>query len=88
MVEYFCAKQLGTAHVFSRFGCGAVYGSRCVKPPIPVSVILYGQSDADRRHQLRAQSLTSKPLKGMPDRAGHHSGKLGPLSLRDGSTPP
>ncbi|NYT23931.1 5-methyltetrahydropteroyltriglutamate--homocysteine S-methyltransferase [Alcaligenaceae bacterium] len=62
MVEYFGEQLDGFA--FSRHGWVQSYGSRCVKPPI-----LYG--DVRRSHPMtvewirHAQSLTSKPVKGM-----------------------
>src|SRR5690554_3855861 len=62
MVEYFGEQLEG--FVFSRFGWVQSYGSRCVKPPI-----LFG--DIQRPHAMTprwiqyAQSLTSKPVKGM-----------------------
>jgi 5-methyltetrahydropteroyltriglutamate--homocysteine methyltransferase len=62
MVEYF-GEQLD-GYVFSKNGWVQSYGSRCVKPPI-----IYG--DVSRPHAMTvgwttfAQSLTSKPMKGM-----------------------
>ncbi|WP_119394069.1 5-methyltetrahydropteroyltriglutamate--homocysteine S-methyltransferase [Salinibius halmophilus] len=62
MVEYFGEQLEG--YVFSKFGWVQSYGSRCVKPPI-----LFG--DISRPHAMTldwinyAQSLTSKPMKGM-----------------------
>ena len=62
MVEYFGEQLEG--YVFTRFGWVQSYGSRCVKPPI-----LYG--DIRRPAPMTidwinyAQSLTSKPVKGM-----------------------
>ncbi|MEM5436627.1 5-methyltetrahydropteroyltriglutamate--homocysteine S-methyltransferase [Paraburkholderia diazotrophica] len=62
MVEYF-GEQLD-GYVFSQFGWVQSYGSRCVKPPI-----LFG--DISRRKAMTvewikyAQSLTTKPIKGM-----------------------
>lgn len=62
MVEYFGEQLDGFA--FSRFGWVQSYGSRCVKPPI-----LFG--DVSRPQPMTvawtryAQSLTSRPLKGM-----------------------
>ncbi|WP_206485964.1 5-methyltetrahydropteroyltriglutamate--homocysteine S-methyltransferase [Thalassotalea sp. G2M2-11] len=62
MVEYF-GEQL-SGFTFSQFGWVQSYGSRCVKPPI-----IYG--DVSRTNSLTldwtryAQSLTTKPLKGM-----------------------
>ncbi|MBX3167554.1 MAG: 5-methyltetrahydropteroyltriglutamate--homocysteine S-methyltransferase [Candidatus Eremiobacteraeota bacterium] len=62
MVEYFGEKLHG--FVFTRNGWVQSYGSRCVKPPV-----LFG--DVERKHPMTvewasyAQSLTSKPVKGM-----------------------
>ena len=62
MVEYFGEQLQGYA--FSQFGWVQSYGSRCVKPPI-----LFG--DISRPNAMTvewiqyAQSLTSKPMKGM-----------------------
>nr|WP_294839465.1 5-methyltetrahydropteroyltriglutamate--homocysteine S-methyltransferase [uncultured Methylotenera sp.] len=62
MVEYF-GEQLN-GYAFSQFGWVQSYGSRCVKPPI-----LFG--DISRPQAMTvdwikyAQSLTSKPMKGM-----------------------
>lgn len=62
MVEYFGEQLEGYA--FSQFGWVQSYGSRCVKPPI-----LFG--DISRPHPMTvewieyAQSLTTKPMKGM-----------------------
>ena len=62
MVEYFGERLEGYA--FSEFGWVQSYGSRCVKPPI-----LFG--DISRPSPMTvewiayAQSLTSKPMKGM-----------------------
>ncbi|MFD1711152.1 5-methyltetrahydropteroyltriglutamate--homocysteine S-methyltransferase [Ottowia sp. GY511] len=62
MVEYFGEQLEGYA--FSQFGWVQSYGSRCVKPPI-----LFG--DISRPQPMTvawttfAQSLTSKPMKGM-----------------------
>ncbi len=62
MVEYFGEQLEGYA--FSQFGWVQSYGSRCVKPPI-----LFG--DIYRPHPMTvewigyAQSLTTKPMKGM-----------------------
>jgi 5-methyltetrahydropteroyltriglutamate--homocysteine methyltransferase len=62
MVEYFGEQLAG--YVFSQYGWVQSYGSRCVKPPI-----IYGDvhrplamTVAEARY---AQSLTSKPVKGM-----------------------
>lgn len=62
MVEYFGERLQGFA--FTRFGWVQSYGSRCVKPPV-----LFG--DVSRSEAMTvswisyAQSLTSKPMKGM-----------------------
>ncbi len=62
MVEYFGEKLEGFA--FTNFGWVQSYGSRCVKPPI-----IFG--DVSRPNPMTvkwssyAQSLTSKPVKGM-----------------------
>jgi len=62
MVEYFGEQLNGFA--FSQYGWVQSYGSRCVKPPI-----IYG--DVSRPEPMTvnwasyAQSLTSKPVKGM-----------------------
>ncbi|HEY6891544.1 MAG TPA: 5-methyltetrahydropteroyltriglutamate--homocysteine S-methyltransferase [Solirubrobacter sp.] len=62
MVEYFGEQLDGFA--FSQFGWVQSYGSRCVKPPI-----LYGDVSRPEPMTVRwwqyAQSLTSRPMKGM-----------------------
>ncbi|ACT47875.1 5-methyltetrahydropteroyltriglutamate--homocysteine S-methyltransferase [Methylotenera mobilis] len=62
MVEYFGEKLEGYA--FSQFGWVQSYGSRCVKPPI-----LFGDISRPQAMTVSwikyAQSLTSKPMKGM-----------------------
>ena len=62
MVEYFGEQLSGFA--FSQFGWVQSYGSRCVKPPI-----LYGDVSRPAPMTVRwwqhAQSLTTKPVKGM-----------------------
>ncbi|KAF7600195.1 MAG: 5-methyltetrahydropteroyltriglutamate--homocysteine S-methyltransferase [Candidatus Dactylopiibacterium carminicum] len=62
MVEYFGEQLEGYA--FSQFGWVQAYGSRCVKPPI-----LFGDISRPRAMTVEwiryAQSLTSKPMKGM-----------------------
>ncbi len=62
MVEYFGEQLQGYA--FSQFGWVQSYGSRCVKPPI-----LFGDISRPRPMTVAwirfAQSLTSKPMKGM-----------------------
>ncbi len=62
MVEYFGEKLLGFQ--FTKFGWVQSYGSRCVKPPL-----IYGDVDLKESMTVKetvfAQSLTSKPVKGM-----------------------
>lgn len=62
MVEYF-GEQLD-GYAFSQFGWVQSYGSRCVKPPI-----LFGDIARPKAMTIEwiqyAQSLTSKPMKGM-----------------------
>jgi 5-methyltetrahydropteroyltriglutamate--homocysteine methyltransferase len=62
MVEYF-GEQLD-GFLFTANGCVQSYGSRCVKPPI-----IYGDVSRPKPMTVRwsqyAQSLTSKPMKGM-----------------------
>lgn len=62
MVEYF-GEQLN-GYAFSQFGWVQSYGSRCVKPPI-----LFGDISRPKAMTVDwikyAQSLTSKPMKGM-----------------------
>ena len=62
MVEYF-GEQLD-GYAFSQFGWVQSYGSRCVKPPI-----LFGDISRPEAMTVEwtryAQSLTSKPMKGM-----------------------
>jgi 5-methyltetrahydropteroyltriglutamate--homocysteine methyltransferase len=62
MVEYF-GEQLD-GYAFSQFGWVQSYGSRCVKPPI-----LFGDISRAKAMTVEwikyAQSLTSKPMKGM-----------------------
>lgn len=62
MVEYFGEQLEGYA--FSQFGWVQSYGSRCVKPPI-----LFGDISRPQPMTVEwikyAQSLTSKPMKGM-----------------------
>ncbi|REE90746.1 5-methyltetrahydropteroyltriglutamate--homocysteine S-methyltransferase [Cupriavidus plantarum] len=62
MVEYF-GEQLD-GYAFSQFGWVQSYGSRCVKPPI-----LFGDISRPKAMTVAwiqfAQSLTSKPMKGM-----------------------
>ncbi|WP_281718299.1 5-methyltetrahydropteroyltriglutamate--homocysteine S-methyltransferase [Pandoraea apista] len=62
MVEYFGEQLEGYA--FSQFGWVQSYGSRCVKPPI-----MFGDISRPKAMTVEwikyAQSLTSKPMKGM-----------------------
>ncbi len=62
MVEYF-GEQLN-GYAFSQFGWVQSYGSRCVKPPI-----LFGDIGRPKSMTVEwttyAQSLTTKPMKGM-----------------------
>jgi len=62
MVEYFGEQLQG--YVFSQYGWIQSYGSRCVKPPI-----LFGDISRPTAMTVEwikyAQSLTSKPVKGM-----------------------
>lgn len=62
MVEFFGEKLPGFA--FTKGGWVQSYGTRCVKPPL-----IYGDVEFDRPMTVKetafAQSLTSKPVKGM-----------------------
>ncbi len=62
MVEYFGEQLEG--YVFSQNGWVQSYGSRCVKPPIIVGDISRPQPMTVKWTQY-AQSLTTKPVKGM-----------------------
>ena len=62
MVEYF-GEQLD-GYAFSQFGWVQSYGSRCVKPPIIFGDISRPQAMTVKWTQY-AQSLTTKPMKGM-----------------------
>ncbi|KKO44023.1 5-methyltetrahydropteroyltriglutamate--homocysteine methyltransferase [Arsukibacterium ikkense] len=62
MVEYF--GELLDGFVFSQFGWVQSYGSRCVKPPIIIGDISRPQPMTVEWSRY-AQSLTSKPVKGM-----------------------
>jgi 5-methyltetrahydropteroyltriglutamate--homocysteine methyltransferase len=62
MVEYF-GEQLD-GYAFSQFGWVQSYGSRCVKPPILFGDIRRPQAMTVEWTRY-AQSLTSKPMKGM-----------------------
>ncbi|MDR2327918.1 MAG: 5-methyltetrahydropteroyltriglutamate--homocysteine S-methyltransferase [Acidovorax sp.] len=66
MVEYF-GEQLD-GYAFSQFGWVQSYGSRCVKPPIlfgDISRQNHGSKAMTVEWTTYAQSLTSKPMKGM-----------------------
>lgn len=66
MVEYF-GEQLD-GYAFSQFGWVQSYGSRCVKPPIlfgDISRQNHGTKAMTVEWTTYAQSLTSKPMKGM-----------------------
>ncbi|MDB6080189.1 MAG: 5-methyltetrahydropteroyltriglutamate--homocysteine S-methyltransferase [Akkermansiaceae bacterium] len=62
MVEYF-GEQLD-GYAFSQFGWVQSYGSRCVKPPILFGDIIRPQP-MTVQWSTYAQSLTSRPMKGM-----------------------
>lgn len=62
MVEFFGEKLGGFA--FTQGGWVQSYGSRCVKPPIIFGDVVY-QEPMTLRETVYAQSLTSKPVKGM-----------------------
>ncbi|MFB0974996.1 MAG: 5-methyltetrahydropteroyltriglutamate--homocysteine S-methyltransferase, partial [Tolumonas sp.] len=62
MVEYF-GEQL-TGYAFTQNGWVQSYGSRCVKPPVIIGDISRPAAMTVRWSQY-AQSLTSKPVKGM-----------------------
>ena len=62
MVEYFGEQLAGFA--FTQFGWVQSYGSRCVKPPIIYGDVSHPQAITTEWIQY-AQSLTSKPMKGM-----------------------
>lgn len=62
MVEYFGEQLAGYA--FTQFGWVQSYGSRCVKPPIIYGDVSHTQAITTEWIQY-AQSLTSKPMKGM-----------------------
>jgi len=61
-VEYFGEQLAGYA--FTQFGWVQSYGSRCVKPPVIYGDVSYSQAITTEWIQY-AQSLTSKPMKGM-----------------------
>jgi len=62
MVEYFAEKLTGFA--FTRHGWVQSYGSRYVRPPIIFADVTRTESMTVREFE-RAQSFTSKPVKGM-----------------------
>ncbi|QOJ21713.1 MAG: 5-methyltetrahydropteroyltriglutamate--homocysteine S-methyltransferase [Gammaproteobacteria bacterium] len=62
MVEYFGEHLDGFA--FTEFGWVQSYGSRCVKPPLIYGDVAHAQPITTEWIQY-AQSLTSKPMKGM-----------------------
>ena len=62
MVEYFGEKLEG--FVFTSFGWVQSYGSRCVKPPIIFGDVLR-KNPMTLKWSSYAQSLTTKPVKGM-----------------------
>ncbi len=62
MVEYFGQQLEG--YVFTDFGWVQSYGSRCVKPPI-IAADVYRPESMTVRWSQYAQSLTTKPMKGM-----------------------
>lgn len=62
MVEYFGEKFDGFA--VSQFGWVQSYGSRCVKPPLILGDVAFSKP-ITVRESVYAQSLTTKPVKGM-----------------------
>jgi 5-methyltetrahydropteroyltriglutamate--homocysteine methyltransferase len=62
MVEYFGEQLAGFA--FTKNGWVQSYGSRCVKPPIIYGDV-FRSAPMTVRWSTKAQSLTSKPVKGM-----------------------
>ncbi|EWG12928.1 5-methyltetrahydropteroyltriglutamate--homocysteine S-methyltransferase [Cytobacillus firmus DS1] len=62
MVEYFGEKLGGFQ--FTKLGWVQSYGSRCVKPPIIYGDVFF-QAPMTLKESVYAQSLTSKPVKGM-----------------------
>ena len=62
MVEYFGEKLAGFQ--FTKFGWVQSYGSRCVKPPIIYGDVSF-QEPMTVKETVYAQSLTTKPVKGM-----------------------
>ncbi|MEH7417941.1 5-methyltetrahydropteroyltriglutamate--homocysteine S-methyltransferase [Neobacillus drentensis] len=62
MVEYFGEKLAGFQ--FTKFGWVQSYGSRCVKPPLIYGDVSF-QDPMTVKETVYAQSLTTKPVKGM-----------------------
>lgn len=62
MVEYFGEKLAGFQ--FTKYGWVQSYGSRCVKPPLIYGDVAFKKS-MTVAETVYAQSLTSKPVKGM-----------------------
>lgn len=62
MVEYFGEKLAGFQ--FTKFGWVQSYGSRCVKPPLIYGDVSF-QEPMTVKETVYAQSLTTKPVKGM-----------------------
>ncbi|MDR7077375.1 5-methyltetrahydropteroyltriglutamate--homocysteine methyltransferase [Neobacillus niacini] len=62
MVEYFGEKLAGFQ--FTKFGWVQSYGSRCVKPPLIYGDVSF-QAPMTVEETVYAQSLTTKPVKGM-----------------------
>ena len=62
MVEYFGEKLAGFQ--FTKFGWVQSYGSRCVKPPLIYGDVSF-QEAMTVKETVYAQSLTTKPVKGM-----------------------
>ncbi|MEH7095576.1 5-methyltetrahydropteroyltriglutamate--homocysteine S-methyltransferase [Neobacillus vireti] len=62
MVEYFGEKLAGFQ--FTKFGWVQSYGSRCVKPPLIYGDVSF-QVPMTVKETIFAQSLTTKPVKGM-----------------------
>jgi 5-methyltetrahydropteroyltriglutamate--homocysteine methyltransferase len=62
MVEYFGEKLAGFQ--FTKFGWVQSYGSRCVKPPLIYGDVSF-QAPMTVKETVFAQSLTTKPVKGM-----------------------
>lgn len=62
MVEYFGEKLGGFQ--FTKFGWVQSYGSRCVKPPLIFGDVAF-LAPMTLKESVYAQSLTSKPVKGM-----------------------